>query len=262
MKNKLRAAVFTVVLAVLLMPATALAAGSTNTVTGYSAVIDDQADLLSDSEEEELLGQMAVLTEYCNVAFVSVETNAYSTSTYADNYADLNFGTENNLVFVVDMDNRYLYLSAGGQTQYIITNSKANTITDNVYRYASNKDYYTCAVGIYSQCLRVIRGEKIAQPMKYASNAMLAILASMLLNFAIVSRASKLKAADRDELIASAYSRVYNGDVQINHTRDEKTYSPVSSSSGSSGGGGRSSGGGHSSGGHSGGGHSGGGHRF
>ncbi len=261
MKNKLRAAVLTVVLAVLLMPATVFARTSSNSVTGYSAIIDDQADLLSDSEEEDLLAEMLGLTEYCNAAFVSVETNAYSTSTYADNYADLNFGTDNNVVFVVDMDNRYLYLSAGGQTQYIITNSKANTITDNVYRYASNKDYYSCAVQVYSQCLKVIRGEKIAQPMKYASNAMLAILAAMLLNFAIVSRASKLKGVNRDELIEAAYSRVYNGDVQINHTRDEKKYSPVSSSSGSSGGGGRS-GGGHSSGGHSGGGHSGGGHRF
>ncbi len=263
MKNKLRISLLTVVLAVLLMPVTASAqTSSKNDATGYAVIVDDQADLLSDSEEEELLALMYGLTEDCNGAFVTIDANAYSTQAYADNYAELNFGYNNNVVFVVDMDNRYLYLSAGGQTQHVITDSKADTITDNVYRYASNKDYYTCGVQVFTQVIKVLSGERIAQPMKYASNAMLAILAAMLLNFAIVSRASKLKGVERDELIASAYSRVYNSDISVNHTKDDKRYSPVSSGS-SSGGGGRSGGGGHhSSGGHSGGGHSGGGHRF
>ncbi len=262
MKNKLRASILTVALAVLLMPVTASAQRiDTNAETKYSVIVDDQADLLSDSEEEELMAEMMPVTEYCNAAFVTIETNAYSVSTYADTYAELNFDYQNNVVFLVDMDNREIYISAGGQTQRVITNSKSYTITDNVYKYASDKNYYMCGAVAFNQIYKVLAGERIAQPMKYASNATLAILAAMLLNFAIVSRSSKLKGVDRAELIASAYSRVYNGDVKVTHTKDDRRYSLVSTSSGGSSGG-RS--GGHSSGGshHSGGGHSGGGHRF
>jgi uncharacterized protein len=230
----------------------------TNSSTGYEAIVKDDADLLTDSEEEELADLLYDVADYCNAAFVTINENPYyNTQKYAESYSNDMFYRSSAVVFVVNMEDRYIYLDSSGSAQNRITSAYADTITDNVYRYASSGDYYTCAYKAFEQVHTLMRGQRIAQPMKYISNALLAIAIAMLLNFILVKAKSGKHKASQKELISGIYSSYQLHDASAVFSHQTRTYSPPSSDSG--GGGGSSGGGG---GGGGGGGHSGGGHSF
>lgn len=159
------------------------------------------------------------------------------------------------LFFLIDMDNRNIWIHSDGAVYKVITTSYANTITDNVYRYASAGDYYECAAKAYEQITDLLKGYKIAQPMKYINNILLALILALLLNYGAVSFFARLRKPGRKELLGSTVNHFSYTRPEVRFVRESRTYNPVSSSSrsgGSSGGGG---GGGSRSGG-------GGGHRF
>jgi uncharacterized protein len=231
----------------------------TNSGTGYVVVIEDNADLLSDTEESQLQSLMEQITAYGNAAFVTVEDggNPYSTTQrFAEDYNYSHFGNSNATLFVIDMDNRYIYMDTRGSIQSYLTSAYADTITDNVYRYASDKDYYTCAYKAFEQILSLLQGRRIAQPMKYVSNAFLAIILAMLINFFVVKAFSIRHKATNQEVLAGIFRQVNVQNTRIQFTHQTKTYSPQSSGGGGGGGGGSSGGGGGGGGGSSGGGHS------
>ena len=58
----------------------------TDPETGYEVVMDDEADLLSDSEQEALIEEMRPITAYGSAAFVSVDYNGSSTASFAREY--------------------------------------------------------------------------------------------------------------------------------------------------------------------------------
>lgn len=140
-----------------------------------------------------------------------------------------------------------------------MTSSYADTITDNVYRYASSGDYYTCAYKVFEQELALLKGSKISQPMKYISNALLAIVAALLINYGIVRMYVRKKVPSIKKIMNVILVNKAFDNCKVVHTYQSKTYSPVESDSDSGSSGGSSSGG--SSGGSSCGG-GGGGHSF
>lgn len=242
-----------------------------NQETGYYIILEDDADLLSVSEKSQLAAKMQEITVYGNAAFKSVSYNNYTAADFAENYYHKLFGQESGTLFLVDMDNRELYLFSDGSVNSVITSAYANTITDNVYRYASNSDYFQCAFTAFEQIHTLLSGHRIAQPMKYISNALLALILAALINYFAVRLCSASPKPGSNEIlksISASFSFTNAKSILLNKT---KTYSPVKSSGGNNshsshyGGGGHSSSGSHS---HSGGGHSsshsgsGGGHRF
>jgi len=230
-----------------------------NPDTGYCIILEDDAQLLGSREQEELVAAMRTVTAYGNAAFKSISANAYSAASFADDYYHGLFGTESGTLFLIDMDNRELYLFSDGAIYRTIGKSYADTITDNVYRYASDGDYYLCASRAFEQIGAVLAGEKIAQPMKYISNALLAFILAALLNYFLARSLSRSSKPGTGEILGSISTRFDFRNPRKILTSQTKVYDPPSSSSsggGHSGGGGRSGGGGgHSSGG-------GGGHRF
>lgn len=225
-----------------------------NDETGYMAYVVDDADLLSSSEEADLLKEIEAITEYGGVAFISIDRNSNSTKYYAEELYRDYFGKDSGTLFLIDMDNREIYIFSDGDIYNTITTDYAQTITDNVYTYASDEEYYECASKAFEQILRLLEGKWIAQPMKYICNAFLAVAIALLINYFVVMMLSRSRKASASQLINSIYSKVDVNNARADFTHQTKRYSPQSS--GSSGGGGRSSGGG---GGSSGGG---GGHRF
>ncbi len=231
----------------LIVPANFFANSYENKDTGYTAYIIDDADVLSQSEEADLLEEMKSITEHGNAAFVSVNDNpAYSTKEYARSLCEDYFGYESATVFMVDMENRYLWIYSQGSIYNTITNDYAQTITDNVYTYASDEDYYKCASIAFEQITRLLDGKWIAQPMKYISNAFLAVAIALLINYFVVMMLSRSKKATASQLINGIYSKVDINNARADFTHQTKRYSPQSSGSGGSGrsGGGRSGGGG------------------
>ena len=230
-----------------------------NPNTNYKALIDDKADLLTDEEENKLLDEMTSLTSFGNIIFVSTDSNSLSARSYANNYYYNKFGNNNGSLFLIDMDNREIFITSGGANYRTITTAKANIITDNIYKLASNEKYYECAKRAYEQIKTLLNKGKIAEPMKYISNAVVAISLSSLLSFLIVYGNSKTRKAKYNEIIKGGKRELIVNSVTGFKSGTDRVYSPISDSSSGGGGGGGFSGGGGGGGGFSGGG---GGHSF
>lgn len=202
-----------------------------------------------------LLEDMKSITEYGHAIFLTVAENPYSSAnSYARNFCLDTFGRQSATVFIIDMDTRYIRIYSQEAISYIITDDYSETITDNVYTYASDMEYYTCASTAFKQMTSVLEGKRIAQPMKYICNALFAVAIALLVNYFIVMGVSRSKKPSTKQLVNSTYSKVEIYNARANFTNQTKRYSPQSSG----GGGGHGGGGGGGGGGHS----SGGGHRF
>ena len=224
-----------------------------NSSTGYQSVIIDDADLLTDGEENSLLEVMNPITQYGNCVFVSTTHNSGSTDAMAENVFNSMYGnnTVNGTLFIVDMQNRYLLVyNSGDGFIHTITKGRCDTIADNVYQYASNGDYYTCATKVYEQVYLLMEGGQIAQPMKIVSNILLSIVIGMLIAYMIVRRMSSTRQASQAEMLAAIQYAQNFGNFQKVFTGQTRRYDPPSESS-SGGGGGGGGGGGSTSGGHS-----------
>ena len=221
-----------------------------NESTGYEIMVDDAADLLSYDEEKQLVDDMKDCSDYGFILFVSTDTDNFSTvDGYAEDYYRSRIPDENGVMLLIDMDKRKICVYSEGALKNVVTSSKANIITDNIYTYASDGDYYATAKNGFEQIAAVLGGRGIAQPMKYISNACLAILISLIVNYFFARSVSKKVKPTDNQIIDAINSRFAFSNPVATHTNTTKTYSPRSSSSGGSRSGG--GGGGHSSGSHS-----------
>ena len=221
-----------------------------NEASGYEILVDDMADLLSYDEEKQLVDYMKACSDYGFILFVSTDVNNFSNvDAYAQDYYRSRIPDENGVMLLIDMDKRKICVYSEGSLKNVVTSSKASIITDNIYTYAHDGDYFTTAKKGFEQIEAVLGGKGIAQPMKYISNACLAILISLIFNYFFARSVSKKVKPTDSQIVDSVISRYAFADPTARHTNTTRTYSPRSSSSG----GGRSGGGGggHSSGSHS-----------
>lgn len=235
----------------------------TDAESGYAWIIGDDAGYFSDADRKSLGELMAQITPHCNVILLTTTSHPYSrTFDYAEHYFDSCFGASaDGIVFVIDRNLNEIFLYTNGSIRSAITDSRAYSITDNTYLYATashNYDYYTCSYKTLEQALSLLEGRRIAQPMKYICSALLAVIVALLANYFVAMLLSRSRKASIREILTGVYSNVRVHQPNAVFTGQTKRYSPQSSggSGGSHGGGG----GGHSSGGGSHGG--GGGHRI
>ena len=170
----------------------------TNAGTGYCVVIDDQEDLLTEEEENRLLAQMQSLTQCGNAVFVSCSQYDYSeTVDYAKNWYYGYFGNESGTTLMIDMGQRMIALYSAGDNYKVIGREEGYVITDNIYTYASEGDYYGCAENAFRQVWTLLEGGRIARPMKYINNALLALILAVLINYGIISAQAARRRAGR-----------------------------------------------------------------
>lgn len=215
-----------------------------NPDTGYSVYFQDEASLLSDSEKEQLISDMKPVTEYCNAGFVTTDNNdSGDAAQYAEDFFNSSIGyAENGTVFLIDMDTRNIQIHSEGYAWNVLGRGYANTITDNVYTYASDQDYYGCASTAFAQIYSVMSGAKISQPMRYISAALLAVILALIFNYFVVLVYSGRGKASESEIVGSIVSHCNISHQNVVFTHQTKVYDPPESSS--SGGGGGSCGGG------------------
>ena len=109
------------------------------------------ADLFTDEEEKQLSEQAQVLSDTMKMeaVIVTTEENSDSAQVFADGfYMEGGFGTgsdRSGILFLIDMDNRELYISTNGQMIRYMTDSRINEVLDDVYNYAADADYYGAA---------------------------------------------------------------------------------------------------------------------
>jgi len=222
----------------------------TNEETNYKAIIEDKANLLSLTDKEKLFDEMKPLTKFGHIAFVSTDNNYNSVETFSDNYYHTNFGTESGTIFVIDMSNRKIYIFSDGANYRVVTSSKAYSITDNTYSYATREDYYGCASLTYKQIYTILDGGKIAEPMRYTSNIFIALTLALFFSFLYVLSKSKMSKASVKSIVDNCDIQFEIGETSSIKTGQHRVYSPQSSGGGSSGGGGGGGGGSGGGGGH------------
>ena len=206
-----------------------------NKDTGYRAVIDDAADLLSPSQERDLVSYLEPLTEYTNVA-VYTDASKTSQTEYrrAAEKRDSLFGKSNSIVVLIDMYLRKIHIARSGDMNAVFTNETANVITDNMSRPAHNGDYFSAYKTGLQQALELIKGNNIPSPVKHFSNAVVALMMGLIVAFLIAVPTTctykKPKAVDGAQTGKISFSNV--GEAKLIDT--ERKYSPPSSDSGSS----------------------------
>ena len=228
-----------------------------NPDTGYTAVIDDAARLLDGADYDGVLAEMMKVTAYCNAGLV---TYSGSDGTYAlkkaENWAQETFGKKTCTVFIIDMATRHLDIWSSEDVYQTVTTSVTYSITDNTYGYAKKGQYAVCARETFAQIFAVLDGQKIAEPMRYISCALIAMAAAILLAYLVISARMEQEVKVSMPEIVTATAGVGAAIIAKNLTR---VVHHESSSGGGHGGGGGFGGGG---GGFSGGGGGGGGHGF
>ncbi|WP_130838408.1 TPM domain-containing protein [Lachnoclostridium sp. Marseille-P6806] len=232
---------------------TADAPAYTNPETGYQIYIDDAEELLTAEEEQALLKVMRPITEYGGAAFVSASQYGSTADYAAKRYRDC-FGSGSGTLFLIDMGERTIWIHSDGAIYRTVTKAYANTITDNVYREASQGEYYECAAGAYGQINTLLEGGRIAQPMRWITNGLLALILSLLMNFLFVRFKGRDIRPSKKELLAATIIGLAATGLSVQMTNKSRRYSPRSSGSGGGssggGGGGFSGGGGGGGGGH------------
>ena len=252
------------ILILLLLPCTvgAEVLRRTNEESGYIAVIEDAGSLLDTGDYEDVFNTMMGITEYCNVGLY---TYAGPSREYVEDkteaWANLMF-TGHCTIFVIDMSTRQLLVWSSDDVMKTMTRAKGYTITDNVSAYATDKEYKNCVLTAFNQMLRVLKGENVTGTMRYVSNALLAVIAAILLAYLFIS--ARLEQEVKVHMPDIITATVGAGAAIAAKTLSRKVVHRSSSGGGYRGGGGFRSGGGFHGGGFGGGGgfHGGGGGGF
>ena len=210
--------------------------------TGKVLVVEDRQDLFTEEEIQQCMDAAAGVLEYANVYIVTSKTEDYKG--LAKQLVDETFGEgTDSTLFMINMDPRRIYIFSEGKTKKTLTQGKALTITDNIYRQASMGAYYACVEKALKQEATLLSGRRILEPMKYIGDFFLAFMVAMLLVFMLTFR---LRPKEKREVIAGideAVLAAIAAGIAFSFSSEERIYDPPSSNDSGSGGGGFSGGG-------------------
>lgn len=246
MKNKAAAFLAVLLLCLLSVSASVFADSETpaSSGSGYTAVIEDGAELFSESERSLLLHQLEELLSYGNMGIVTnSEWNSDAAQLARDKYLEI-FGQSDGTILLIDMYNRRIQIFSGQALYRTLTQAKANEITDNIYTYASDGDYYTAASKAFEQIRIVLEGGRIVTPMRYATNAAFAVGLVLLVNFIILTVQRRRNAPGKELTNALVYDVRNRSTSVVQGVRSVMTKQSRRKHVQSSGGGGGFSGGG------------------
>lgn len=157
--------------------------------SSYSVVIQDDAELLSEAEEKDLREVMEKIRPYGHVLFWTTrEKTSGGVKSKARSWFRKQTGGSSGVLFLIDMSERQICVWSDGEILKTVTSAEGDNITDNVYRYASKKQYYKCAEGAFTQVYRLLTGQEIARPMKLICNLLLAAALAALIVSLILKR--------------------------------------------------------------------------
>lgn len=108
------------------------------------ASIEDKADVLTDSEENELLSQAGSLSDETDfeIRVVTIDdAQGKETGEYAEDYFESLSTTFEGGCYILDLDNREYYVATYGDLQYYLTDDRIDSLLDDAYDYASSGDW-------------------------------------------------------------------------------------------------------------------------
>ena len=235
----------------------------TNPETGCEALILDDDDLLTPAEEAQLVEYMTPITRFGNIVFWSTDEATFDEIEQAKEKRYELYGNDSSGIFAINMKMRKVTFQSDGRINTIVNASYARSVTDNVSGFASAGDYYRCAAECFTQINTLLEGNRIAEPLKYISYVVIALMLSFVIVVGIVfsKRFNPLTKENKDKARLQGSGSLFTAAPSVQKTGSETrgwvtflwvvlrlALSGGGSSGGSSGGGGGSSGGGGSGG--------------
>ena len=120
----------------------------TKNVSAENRYVYDDADLLSIEEEQQLQDYASTMKEIWEMNFMVVTTadaEGKSSQEYADDFYDTHFTSsedEDGVLYLIDLDNREIYLSTSGMAIRYLTDRRVENVLDEAYAYVAAGDYF------------------------------------------------------------------------------------------------------------------------
>jgi uncharacterized protein len=213
---------------------------------------------MTDKEETELI---EAIDEQCkglsyNILFLTTDdANGKSTMSYSDDYMDKLFpeGTENNIAFVIDMDNRKIYINTMGKAIENLSDDEIDIGIDRGYDEIKSNDYDGCLLAMASYCLDELKGPSFITLLLQATP--FALLVTAVVVVVLILRHNKINKTvaatsylmkndydviDKDETFVRSYETIQRDYYKPKSSSSSGGSSHRSSSGRSHGGGGRS----------------------
>jgi len=118
-------------------------------------VVDD-AGLFTDAQAAELEEKLTQVSEELGMDIVVVTTNdtGYkSTMDYADDAFDYGGYGADGVLYLIDMDNRELWISTTGKAMDQISDDSIDSMLDEIFGYVSQEDYFGSAMAFADLCV-------------------------------------------------------------------------------------------------------------
>ena len=131
---------------------------SVTSFASYNLMIDDSANLFSQEDVENInftLYNFAADNDWSVAVVTTDDASGKSSREFADDYYDnliFNSGwDENGMCFLIDMDNREIYVSCAGICIDEYTDYELDSIVDSGYSYAADGEYAECVVAMINE---------------------------------------------------------------------------------------------------------------
>lgn len=121
-------------------------------VSAEQNYVFDMADLLTLEEEIELQDRISVMKDIWEMNFLVVTTddvNGKTTRNYADDFYDACFpetSQEDGMIYLIDMENREIYLSTSGIAIRYMTDERVDDALDAAFDEVADGNYYAAFV--------------------------------------------------------------------------------------------------------------------
>ena len=218
----------------------------------------DEADLLTDSEEADLLDRLNQISNKhsSNVVLLTVDDHTGSIRDYADDYFDYNgFQADFNgsgVLFMLDMEQREWAISTHGTAIEAFTDYGQQQMTEKLLPYLSSGDYYDAFTIYINEADRLLTLYEEGTPLDVGSsrehgNILTGIIVCVIIGLVIALIIVSIMAADLHTVHMNDSAAGYQSHAGINLKNHTDTYirtavnriklpEPDRSSGGSSGG--------------------------
>ena len=166
-----------------------------NSKTGFRAVIEDELDLLTATEERKILDNMIPLTEYGSVAFWSTREESADVQTQAEEKRRALFGEESSCIVVINKAYQQLSIQSRGQLAKVITSARAGRIAARGSTDLTRGQTFNAVSEAFSQIGTLTGSSKAAALLRVFCNLFLSLMIGLTLTsvFVLVRK----KRADR-----------------------------------------------------------------
>lgn len=107
----------------------------------YQIRIDDEADVFSEKEERRLKHNLIKCAKYTNIAIVTLNNNKLTPEEYGQQYSN-SFFDKNGIVYLIDFDNKEVFLNVDGITSTQISSSDIDKVLDFSTPFLEKNKFY------------------------------------------------------------------------------------------------------------------------